>query len=169
MWEGHTMISKRKEKTKLSVLFALFLVFTVGCDMIDDLAGSSDDSGASSGTQSAKPNLLGATAPSNHYVDVQFSAPVGDQEAMAENYTITGPDGTPLPVEAAHLSDDQTKVTLTTGPQEPVEYKLTLVPTLAIANFGGSTVGEEFLVSAVSLSNTEVMLLFSAKLGARAD
>ncbi len=157
------MRKKRKEDfVKWFIMLVMLLVFAIGCG--EDLPPT-DTQTAQPGT----PNLLSATAPSNHYVEVTFSAPVGDEASLAENYTITGPDGTPLPVEAARLSEDRTKVTLTTGSQEPVEYKLTLIPTLAIVNFSGSTVGEEFLISAVSLSNTEVMLLFSKKLGVGAD
>lgn len=109
-------------RTMLCVCIAILPLLMAGC-------GSNAPTTTPESTSSAaQGQLRAATALSNHYVEVQFSAPMDATAAQAERYVITGPGQTPLPVEAARLNDDRTSVTLTTGAQEAVEYTLTMQP-----------------------------------------
>jgi|GEM_PF-5706151 len=65
-----------------------------------------------------------AVAVSRHYVEVIFSRSVGPEAAVTGYYSITDPDARVLPVLSARIMGDGTRVLLTTGEQEEVEYRL---------------------------------------------
>jgi len=129
------------------------------------------------------PALVGAKALSNHYVEVTFSDAPGEEAVQPGTYFITGAGGTILPVEAAKISDDIANVILTTGPQEEVEYQLSIsdaggnAPTqaassaarTATATFVGSGIGEPYLSSAISLGPTRVLLTFNEPMSATVE
>lgn len=140
-----------------SIMLVMLLVLVIGC------SGDSPSTDTQT-VQTSTPNLLGATALSNHYVEVMFSEPVDEEGAVAENYHITGPDGTPLSVEAVTLHPDRTRVTLTTGSQQPVMYKLSTTSGTNTVAFSGSNEPEPFLASAISLNNTTVLLTFNERM-----
>ena len=124
------------------------------------------------------PDLAEAKALSNHYVEVTFTAAPGEQAADPGAYSIIAVDGAVLPVTAARISDEAAKVILTTGPQEEVEYRLSIsdageiarsesasIPTRGVTPiFTGSLVGEPYLSSAISLGPTRVLLTFSERM-----
>jgi len=114
----------------------------------------------------AAPQLLSAQAPSTHYVNLSFSAPVGSAGSEASSYVIRDKSGALLPVTAAAVGGDGTLVTLTTAAQQATEYELLLAMNLGIgsAGFTGSLEGEPFLESALALSDTSLQLTFSERL-----
>lgn len=125
---------------------------------------------------SGLPNLVTAKALSNHYVEVTYSEMPGEEGEDPGAYLITESDGTVLPVEAAIVSKEATKIILTTGPQKEVEYQLSVNDRAGagrakdegggsnMVTFAGSAVSEPFLARAISLGSTSVLLTFSAQM-----
>ena len=85
------------------------------------------------------------------------------------NYSVTAPDGSPLPVHRVLMSADRRTATLVTDSQEDVTYTLFVQSPQAVINFPGTSVGEVFLQSATAVSNTQVILVFSDTLAADSD
>jgi len=113
-----------------------------------------------------------AVAVSRHYVEVIFSRSVGPEAAVTGYYSITDPDARVLPVLSARIMGDGTRVLLTTGEQEEVEYRLAvnlaaitvrtarLTSTQAVF-FRGSPAQEPYVISAIALSPTSVLVSYS--------
>jgi hypothetical protein len=149
----------RKYLTKALVLLTTLQIAAIGC-------GGGSGGGGSTSSQSATmgfPDILGASALSLHYVEVTFAGSVGPDAAQPGRYSIIGPDGTPLAVHDARVSDDSTRVILTTDTQQPVVYQLTVQTSgtaSAAAAVTGSTNPEPQLQTAIALNNTQVLLTF---------
>ncbi|UCH25829.1 MAG: hypothetical protein JSV66_18205 [Trueperaceae bacterium] len=116
--------------------------------------------------------ILEATATSKTSMVVKFNQQVTTAAEVAENYSLTGPDGTSLEVLAAYLDSDGLTVCLATEPQEQVGYALT-VRNLELAQsrnkvgelspqkkIEGSTEEPPVVASAIALSNTTVLVTF---------
>lgn len=126
----------------------------------------------------ALPMLVGAKALSNHYVEATFTQPAGEAAEDPANYAILDPDGNQLPVQTARLSPDQRQVLLTTEPQKQIPYSLIVATDISRAllsglvlrmdigslGFVGSSDREPFLESAISLSDTSVLLTFNERM-----
>jgi hypothetical protein len=141
---------------KLTLLPALCLVLPLA-------AISCGGGGGVSQPQAATPDIVGAVALSKHYVEVDFNGSVGPEAAQPGRYSITGPDGTPLAVHDAHISDDPSRVILTTDAQQAVMYRLTMQTSgnvAVISGATGSTNPEPQLQTAIALNNTQVLLTF---------
>lgn len=126
--------------------------------------GSGEGGGGGESSSGDGLQVLEASAPSNHYVQVRFSDPVGSDMEDAERYEIRAPGSRTLAVEDAQRSGDT--VTLATGSQEPVEYSLSVAAASGSqqVTFNGSTQPEPVLLTAISLSKTTVLLTFSERL-----
>lgn len=146
---------------RIASWIGLGLVLLAACS--DDDARKQKEQGADA---QSRPQLLTASAPSMHYVNLSFSAPVGSAGSEASSYVIRDKSGALLPVTGAAVSGGGTQVTLTTAAQQPTEYELLLAMNLGIgsAGFTGSIEGEPFLESALSLSDTSLQLTFSERL-----
>jgi len=168
-----TPISRSMKWLSIVSLAALSLV---GCG--GGSSGSGTSGAQSSGSIGA--SLAGATAASTHYVVATFAEPAGPGASDPANYVITGPGGVRLPVTNAEPSADRRSVTLTTATQQVVQYELAEAPnqqasasqgffirTASAATatdsvtFTGSAQPEPVLMTAISLSNTSVLLTFS--------
>ena len=150
---------------KLALLPAVcltLLLAAMGC------GGGSSGGGSQPGA--GMPDVVGATSLSIHYVEVDFAGSVGADAAQPGRYSITGPDGTPLAVHSARVSDDPTRVILTTDAQQPVVYRLTMQTTgnVAVISAATTTGNEPMLRTAIALNNTQVLLTFSDPLAASA-
>jgi len=132
--------------------------------------------GADQAAGRALPRPVAAQALSKHYVEVTLGAAAGDDAASPEHYFITEADQAVLPVEAALVAADRRSVILTTGEQKPVQYRLTIgaltsgsaVPQPQLGDgditFFGSAQLEPVVRSAISLSNTSVLLTFGTRM-----
>ncbi len=156
-----------RQKHHVILLLAVVALhaLTAGCDNDFGILGDRP-AGA------ALPVLTRAKALSNHYVEVIFSGPASDVAELPSTYVITGPDERQLQVVDARLDEGRTKAVLTTAQQEEVEYLVdvqsgaTREATESTAGssavtFMGSDTREPFLESAISLSNTSLLLTFS--------
>jgi len=127
-------------------------------------SGCGGGGGSGSGSQAPAPNLAGALAPSTHYVEVSFAGAPDAEAARSDRYSITSADGAALPVRTAQRSEDG-GVLLTTDAQQPVTYRLAMRAlsgsAISTVDFPGSTGSEPGLLTAIALSNTEVLLTFS--------
>jgi Bacterial TSP3 repeat len=149
------MISK---PLKALVLFITLQIAAIGCG-----GGSGGGGRTASQSPTGLPDIVGASALSLHYVEVTFAGAVGPDAAQPGRYSIIGPDGTPLAVNGARVSDDPTRVILTTDAQQPVVYQLTVQTsgTASVASsLTGSTNAEPQLLTAIALNNTQVLLTF---------
>lgn len=145
---------------------------------------ASDDE--TSGTTSA---LLRAYAPSMHYVQLTFDGPIPEAALDRSRYSIEDRLGNPLPVLDA-LRQNEHQVVLATEAQGQTRYSVSFDPgdvgtagsfhddgevsgstarLRTIADFEGSTLGEAYVESATAISNTEVVVVFSGKLGSGAN
>jgi len=129
--------------------------------------------------------IVSARATSQTSIEVTFDRAVDESGGVAANYRVAGPDGGLLPVLAAYVAQDGTRVTLATEPQQLVTYALTVsgvrprggpAPVAGITaqgGFGGSGEVAPIVASAIALSNTEVLITFadptSAKLSEMGD
>jgi hypothetical protein len=159
--------------TGLAAAVAAWQILGVGCMPADQPAASMDVVELTGpGANAQRPDLITVTALSEHYVEVAFSTPIGDAELAPSGYQITGEDGSSLPVVEARRRADATKVLLVTATQKPIRYQLTILDSIASkrssreqsngsGSFSGSSTQEPFLATAISLSNTEVLLTFS--------
>jgi hypothetical protein len=109
----------RKHLARALVVFTTLQIAAMGC-------GGGGGGGGSAQPAAAAPEVVGATSLSTHYVEVTFNGPVGPDAAQPDRYSITGPDGTPLAVFEARVSDDPTRVILTTDAQQPGVYRLSM-------------------------------------------
>ena len=119
--------------------------------------------------------LKRATAPSTHYVLVEFVEPVGEFADATSSYRITGPTNESLNVLSVAVNEERTEAMLATDEQQQaLAYELSVgtiaeesttfsVPVGTIG-FVGSSTREPFLESAVSLSSTQILLTFSAQM-----
>jgi hypothetical protein len=123
------------------------------------------------------PRVLGALALSNHYVEVTFTEPVGAAGENVGNFLIIDQDGNRLGVTSAQVVGDGDTVRLTTESQQTIEYELGVGDLQAAKSideiraasggnttFTGSTQNEPALLTAISLSNTSVLLTFSERM-----
>jgi hypothetical protein len=143
---------------KLALLPALcltLLLAAMGC-------GGGSGGGGGSQPSAGLPEVVGATSLSLHYVEVDFAGSVGPDATQPGRYSITGPEGTPLAVHAARISDDPTRVILTTDAQQPVTYRLTMQTSgnVALISPQTGTNPEPQLQTAIALNNTQVLLTF---------
>ncbi len=131
--------------------------------------------GGNSGRTPATVQVTKAEATSSGSVRVEFSAAVGESAAQAARYTVVTDDGSQLGVSAAFLAADARSVMLATDRQSAgTLYSLSWEGLQAAGGgavlapegpdgrvaFLGSGQEPPVLASAVSLSNTEVMLTF---------
>lgn len=147
------------------------------------LTGCGGDGGQtfsdSENLDASAPELISARALSNHYVEVSFDSTAGDAAGDPASYAITAPDSRRLQINDVSLNADGTKAILSTDTQENVDYLLssassTTASVRAVStrnafvgtniSFTGSVDIEPFLASAISLSNTSVLLTFSEKI-----
>ncbi len=85
------------------------------------------------------PVLTAAKALSQHHMELTFDAPVGNQPATADAYTITRSDGQPLRVHDAYISDNGRTVLLVTDAQKDVPHSVALgATTMACTSQTGS-------------------------------
>ncbi|HEX7039870.1 MAG TPA: hypothetical protein VF202_07165, partial [Trueperaceae bacterium] len=116
--------------------------------------------------------IVEAEATSQTSVVVTFNQAVDEGAVEADNYRITGPDGSHLRVLAAYRLEDAAKVVLATEPQQLVEYQLVVrdVGAAGIMSaagfqaqsaFGGSGETAPIVASAIALSNTTVLVTFA--------
>ncbi len=125
------------------------------------------------------PAVASAKALSRHYVEVTFAGPADVAAKRMDLFTITAQDSTPLSIHDVFVGDDATRLVLTTDPQEEIQYALrvegvppsaTTAPGTPVANnagvitFQGSNTIEPILLSAVAISNTNVLLIFSQRM-----
>ncbi len=148
-------------------VFGVLVLVAAGCD--GGLSGVLQD--AASGRDF--PKLVSAKGLSRHYVEVSFAEAVGAEALDAAMYSITGPGDTALGVRAAAAGGDSRTVILTTDPQQPdVEYVLALqmgsvsTSTIGTVAFPANNSSEPFMMSAVALTNTSVLLTFNLKMDA---
>lgn len=127
------------------------------------------------GSQNGNPQIKSARSLSEHYVLVQFEDPAPSSMADPSRYLIVDSDFTKLDISSATLSEDGKEAMLATAAQDEVEYRVAIGDTtsIEIANrvlptgalgFQGTTQREPFLESAVSLSNTQILLTFSQQM-----
>lgn len=133
--------------------------------------------------------IVVAEAQSNHYVALRLEDRPGALDLNSDDYLITDLSGESLAIEQAVLSEDGAQVILTTASQNDVVYAIGktsdqvarrsliegVIP-LAYAqsdsstvHFNGSLAPEPALLSAISLSNTSVLLTFSAEMSSVAE
>ncbi|MGD2110769.1 MAG: hypothetical protein PVI86_15430, partial [Phycisphaerae bacterium] len=129
----------------------------------------------SCGTQNgeALKNVASARSISSHYVLVEFSEPADKAAELPMSYVILDPAGSALGIQSVALSADRMQALLTTDEQANVEYQLAaastaggvMPPGMPVPSgpllFVGSSLEEPILESAVSLSNTSILLTFS--------
>ncbi len=133
-----------------------------------------------SGANDGHVSLVEAKAPSTHYVSLKFSGSAGPAEVQASRYLITDPAGRSLKVLDASLRGDG--VLLVTEAQQAVRYTIAVSEPagdevqeqdgLGVSrkglhttlDFEGSTLGEVFVVGAVPVDNTRVLIVFSGPL-----
>ena len=145
---------------KVAAVALLGLIAFYGC------AEDPEDAGKADKKAKGTPQLLSAQAPSTHYVNLTFSAPVGSAGSETSSYVIRDGSGALLPVTAADVGGGGTLVTLTTAAQQATDYQLLLAMDLGIgsAGFTGSIEGEPYLDSAIALGDTSIQLTFSERL-----
>lgn len=173
--------SRRKVRTNAWLLAAVFAM-AAACEggTTQEPPPGADPGGADEVATGA---LQRAVALSNHYVEALFDGTVPAAAARPESWLITGPGDQTLAVTGARVDKTGRRVILTTDGQRPVLYTLELLPSIApvaapegygvaqgaavtgnSTTFDGSTQPEPSLVSAISLSNTSVLLTFSDRM-----
>ncbi len=165
---------------RLVVLLSVLLVWA---------CKGSNDSPPASSTASGKQagQLISAHAPSTHYVRLMFSETPPESALEAARYAITDGAGATLPILFANRGDTH-EIVLATEAQRETRYSLSFQPPGAappngdpkatVARhasalipsvvFQGSQVGEAYLKSAVAINNTQVVAMFSSRMGANA-
>ena len=108
----------------LLVFVVMVHVLVTGCGSSSQTTPAAPPAPGAPAVSSTQP--LRAAALSNHYVEVQFAEPAGEEAARAESYVITGPAPRSLPVTGVLMSTDRSSAVLTTDSQEAVEYTLTM-------------------------------------------
>ncbi len=146
-------------------------------------SGCKDSSSSADEASSVEPQtLLSAEALSNHYVALAFEGPPSANLEDPSNYEIVDEFGTTLQVTDGFIDESGSQIILTTTAQQENNYTLTLKSedsklasqsvsaffvsyANAAANnsvqFKGSLRPEPALLTAISLSNTQVLLTFS--------
>lgn len=141
----------------ISVLLFVALIVLASC------AGDS-----TSEEQQPAVNITKAGATSNTSVELTFDKAIENLDNVS-NYSISSKAGDDLPVVAAYAEEDGKTVTLATNPQKEVSYTLSLTSLSTQAKSTGSTAETSFVgtgqlapivASAISLSNTEVLITF---------
>ena len=139
-----------------TLALALLPGLLVGC------GGGGGGGGTGPGGESSF-GIVGASAPSRHYVEVRFSQDAGSEMAEPERYEIRDPSDRRLPVDSAEVDGDT--VMLVTDAQESVDYALSVAATSGAnplaTTFAGSLTGEPALLTAIPLSATSLLLTFS--------
>ncbi|MEK6675681.1 MAG: hypothetical protein AABZ47_08510 [Planctomycetota bacterium] len=159
----------------LVIVFSLPFLALTTCD-------NSIQNGLDVATERAMPNVVGAKSLSQHYVEVTFATAPGLEALQAGRYEILDAEQIKLAIRDAFVGEDSRQVVLTTDLQNPKEYFLRvsgadIEPSLItlgpapISGAGGdqltflaATISEPDLRSAISLSNTSVLLLYSLKM-----
>ena len=171
-----------------SALLGLVLAVLAGCSGSDSTTSLDTNTPTTPTTPTTLAAPSGATALSNHYVEVVFDSPVGSAAERPDAYMITGPDATPLAVTAVQRNDGNTGVVLTTVSQEAVDYTLSMQersaaapqapsygvvrsafaasPTPSVTFTGSLDTTEPALETAISLSNTSILVTFSERMNA---
>lgn len=119
-------------------------------------------------------SIVSATALTKTSVTVVFSEAVGIGADVPTNFIIKAPDGSRLEVMAAYRGADQTMITLATAHQVLQSYGLEVqniqsasgsgaFSTLA-TDFDGSGKEAPIIEKAIALSNTEILVRFSANM-----
>jgi hypothetical protein len=101
---------------------------------------------------------------STHYVRVDFDGPVPALAGDPATYTVVSSTGDSLPVSSVAVGSDDRTVFLTTSPQGPVSYSITIGdPTGSTApiQFDGRNDEEPYLERAIALSSQEILLVFN--------
>jgi hypothetical protein len=148
--------------SRFSVLVCAVALINGGCN-----SGLEDPSAFSE-----LPPLRSASARSNHYVDLLFSLPVGQEAGEASNYVIVGTDGSELAIVSAEVTEDGRGAILTTGTQRSIKYDVGARASLTgdsrtpIGSIGfiGSSDREPFVESAISLGYQTLLVTFSEQL-----
>jgi hypothetical protein len=153
--------------------------------LLSACGGSGDDTISIEPT--SQPAFVVVEASSNHYVTVNFSKPATKSIEVPGTFAISDMNGNSLAITDSSLSDDGLQVILTTDAQEPQLYELiqsdNLSASLSISNFFiskamaaqssgtfiGSTQPEPVLLTAISLSNTSLLLTFDEKMTSLAE
>ncbi|MHC4065423.1 MAG: Ig-like domain-containing domain, partial [Planctomycetota bacterium] len=118
------------------------------------------------------PEIVAARSLSAHYAAVEFEGSVSGTMAEEPNsYRIMDPSGNRLAVLDVQVEEDGMGAILVTEEQEQVEYEVGFVGATGdgsgqpipdgLVLFIGTSMREPFLESAVSLSNTEILLTYS--------
>src|SRR4051812_43177962 len=97
---------RRATGIRFVIAIAVPQLFLAACG-----GGGSGGGGAPSGSSGAQ--IVAASAPSKHYVEVSFSEPVDGAAVRADRYSIAAAGGGALAVHEAHLGDDASVVVLT--------------------------------------------------------
>jgi hypothetical protein len=130
------------------------------------------------GSTATEPKVLNATAVSTTQILVTFSEPMGTGAYQPSSYQITvqGSSASLAVTGAAQFGSGQTQVLLTTAPQQPLSYVLTvddiqsligiyMDPTGTSMQLGGSAVlPGPMLLGAASDGDTKVVLTFDSPL-----
>ncbi|RME37201.1 MAG: hypothetical protein D6788_09990, partial [Planctomycetota bacterium] len=148
---------------------AVWLLMWAGCNLQAVLTPP-QPSTPQEGTQGRPaPEATAVRSLSRHYVSVTFSRSVGAEAEDAAAYRIEMSDGTALHVRSVRR-EDADEVVLVTEAQQAVPYELTVEladagggePTVSgPIPFDGSELEEPFVVSAVSLNTSTVLVTFS--------
>ena len=115
----------KKYRIPLGMMGLIMQLFLAGCGSTSQTPQTGQPPSATPAGSSTQ--LQRATALSNHYVEVQFAAPAGAAAAQGDTYSITGPDGNPLAIQAVQMSNDRSMAVLTTDAQDTVTYTLTML------------------------------------------
>lgn len=157
----------------IAIIFTCF--FISGC--------KDSSSSATPASMANEQTLIEANALSNHYVALTYEGQPSADLTNPTNYEIVDEFGLPLEVTSGFISEDNSQIILTTGSQQASVYTLTLksdsesiasfqpisswfisqanASTNNSVQFTGSLRPEPALLTAISLSNTKVLLTFS--------